>query len=207
METNTDTKEVANQIKSAFDFVQKLYNECSFLIKEIEGQLAINDNNFQILRPSGYSVSARSSTGLEPNNVNLWLLRKFAVAFVESAFTELDKGQNFTEINDELKVAYFRIILDDKNLNEPMLYFGVLYDIHKFKDWIKKFENLMGQFEYIDNKLFAKFPDIDYEDGAVKLKGKFQRVHLLDINSSEELTKKVINPTINMYRELCAPKP
>ena len=32
-------KEIAKQIKNAFDFIQKLYNESSYLIKEIEGQL------------------------------------------------------------------------------------------------------------------------------------------------------------------------
>lgn len=201
METKPDKKEITNQIKNAFDFLQKLYNESSYLIKEIEGQLGESEYRFQILRPSGYSVSARSSTGLEPNNVNLWLLRKFAVAFVEEANTEIQKGQNFTEINDKLKVLYFRIILDDKNQHEPQLLFGVFYEIKQFKDWVKKFENLMGNFEYVDNKLFAKFPNIDYEDGTFKIKGKFKKVDLLDINSSEELIEKVINPAIKLFEK------
>lgn len=201
METKPDKKEIANQIKNAFDFIQKLYYESSYLIKEIEGQLGESEYRFQILRPSGYSVSARSSTGLEPNNVNLWLLRKFAVAFVEEGKTEIQKGQNFTEINDKLKVLYFKIILDDKNQHEPQLLFGVFYEIKQFKDWVKKFENLMTHFEYVDNKLFAKFPNIDYEDGKFKLKGKFKKVDLLDINSSNELIEKVINPAIKLFEK------
>lgn len=201
MEIKPDKKEISNQIRNAFDFIQKLYNESSYLIKEIEGQLGETEYRFQMLRPSGYSISARSSTGLEPNNVNLWLLRKFAVAFVEESNTEIQKGQNFTEINDKLRVLYFRVILDDKNQDEPQLFFGVFYEIKQFKDWVKKFENLMGNFEYVDTKLFAKFPNIDYEDGTFKIKGKFKKVDLLDINSSNELIEKVINPAIKLYEK------
>lgn len=201
METKPDKKDITNQIRNAFDFIQKLYNESSYLIKEIEGQLGENEYRFQMLRPSGYSISARSSTGLEPNNVNLWLLRKFAVAFVEESNTEIQKGQNFTEINDNLRVLYFRIVLDDKNQVEPQLIFGVFYEIKQFKDWVKKFENLMGNFEYVDSKLFAKFPNIDYEDSTFKIKGKFKKVDLLDINSSIELVEKVINPAIKLYEK------
>lgn len=201
METKPDNKEITNQIKNAFEFIQKLYNESSYLIKEIEGQLGETEHRFQMLRPSGYSISARSSTGLEPNNVNLWLLRKFAVAFVEQTNTEIKKGQNVTEINDKLRVLYFRIILDDKNQSEPQLIFGVFYEIKQYKDWVKKFENLLGNFEYVDTKLFAKFPNIDYEDGTFKIKGKFKRVNLLAINSSNELIEKVINPAIRLFEK------
>lgn len=191
--------EIAKQIKNAFEFIQKLFNESSYLIKEIEGQLAENEHRFQILKTSGYAISGRSSNGLEANNVIFWLLRKFGVAFVEEANTELKKGQNFTEINKDLKVIYIRIVLDDKNESAPQLIFGVFYEIEKHKDWIKKYENLMGQFEYVDNKMFAKFPNVDYEDSNFKIKGKFKKVNLLDINSSDELIEKVINPVIKIY--------
>lgn len=201
METKPKKSEIANQIKNAFDFIQKLYNESSYLIKEIEGQLSESKYRFQMLRPGGYSVTARSSSGLEPNNVNLWLLRKFAVGFVEESSTDLIKGQNFTEINEYLRVLYFRITLDDKNETEPKLVFGVFYDIKQFKDWIKKFENLMGHFEYIDNRLYAKFPNVDYKDSTLQIKGKFKTVNLLEIDSSNELIEKVINPAIRLYEK------
>jgi len=202
MGNNMNKTEIANQIKNAFDFIQKLYNESSYLIKEIEGQLAENEYRFQLLKTSGYAISSRSSNGLEPNNVNFWLLRKFGVAFVEETNTELKKGQNHTEINKDLKVIYFRVVFDDKNESSPQLIFGVFYEIEKYKDWIKKFENLMGQFEYIDNKMFAKFPNVDYKDGNFKIKGKFKKVNLLDLNSSDELIEKVINPAIKIYEEI-----
>jgi hypothetical protein len=200
METSLNKSEMALQIKNAFEFIQKLYNESSYLLKEIEGQLS--ESGFQILRPSGYGISARSSTGLEQNNVNLWLLRKFAVGFVEKIDSEHSTSQSSTEINEQLKVLYFRITLDEKGLSEPKLIFGVFYDIMKFKDWVKKFENLMGSLEYVDNKLFAKFPDIEYGDGTFKIKGKFKKVNLLDINSSDELIEKVINPALKLYAKI-----
>lgn len=202
METNQDKSEINKQIKNAFEFMQKLYNEASYLIKEIEGQLSESEYQFQILRPSGYSISARSSTGLEQNNVNLWLLRKFSVAFVEESNTEIIKGQNVTQINEALKVLYFKLILDDKNYEEPKLLFGVLFDINKYKDHIKKFENLMGYFEYVDRRMFSNYPNIEYEDGTFKLKGKFKSVNLLDLNSSLELNKMVIKPLINIYKKI-----
>lgn len=202
MGTENDKKEISKQIKNAFEFIQRLYYESSYLIKEIEGQLGESEHRFKILRPSGYSVSTRSSTGLEANNVSLWLPRKFSVAFVEEEATEINKGQNFTEIKNELKVLYFKFKLNEKNLDEPELIFGVFYNIEKYKDWVKKFENLMGALEYVDNKMFSKYPNIDYKDGTFKIKGKFKKVKLLDINSSKELNENVIEPIIKIYEQI-----
>jgi len=201
MGTESNKTEMAKQVNNAFDFIQTLYNESSYLIKEIEDQLG--KNGFQMLSPRGYSINARSSTGLEPNQVNLWLLRKFAVAFVEESNTNLQNGKNVTEITEKLKVLYFRVILNDKDQSEPQLIFGVLYDIKKKdKDWVKKFENIINLFEYKDNKLFARFPNIDYEDSNFGIKGKLAKVNLLDINSSDELKEKVIDPAIKLYEQV-----
>jgi hypothetical protein len=194
--------EIKTQIKNAFEFIQKLYYESSYLIKEIEGQLGESDNPFQILKPTGYSVSSRSSTGLESNNVSLWLLRKFSVAFVEVGSAESSKGQNITEITSDLKVLYFKFTLDDKNIEEPELMFGVFYNIASKKESVKKFENLMGILQYTDNKVFTKFPKIDYTDNTFTLEGKFQKVNLLDITSSIELQEKVIKPIIEIYDKI-----
>jgi len=202
METKIKKSELVSQVKNAFEFIQRLYNESSYLIKEIEGQLGETEYRFQILKASGYGISARSSTGLEPNNLNFWLLRKFSVAFVEENATEVMKGQKKTMISDKLKVLYFKFKLDEKNLDEPQLIFGVFYDIEKYKDWVEKFEKLLGTLEYVDVKLFAKFPDIDYKDSVFKTKGKFEMVNLLDINSSEDINTKVIEPAIKLYEQI-----
>ena len=81
----TDKNELVQQTKLAFDFIQKLYFETSYLIKEIEGILS--EKGFVIGKPRGYQISTRNSMGLESNLVNLWLLRKFGVFFCEKEKT------------------------------------------------------------------------------------------------------------------------
>jgi len=193
---------ISSQITNAFSFIQKLYNESSYLLKEIEGQLSESSEKFLILKPSGYSISSRSSTGLEPNNVNFWLLRKFAVGFVEESKIKIKNGQSVTEINSDLKVLYFRIVLNSKASTEPKLIFGVFKNISnkKEKGRVKKFENLMGHFEYNDNKIFSNLSDVKYEDSVVKLEGCFSSINLLEIESSEELQIKVVEPALQKYR-------
>ncbi len=196
-------KDLSKQISNAFEFIQKLYHESSFLIKEIEGQLAESDHRFKILKKKGYGINSVSSTSLDASNIKSWLLRKFSVVFAEEENTTSKNGVTLTTINYDLKVVYVRIILNDKDENSPQLVFGVLYDI-EVKDHKKfdKLEQLMGQFESLDNKMFSKFPNIDYKGSIFSLKGKLKKVDLLDINSSEELVNKVINPVIKMYEEM-----
>jgi hypothetical protein len=196
---NAERSEMVSQIQNAFSFLQKLYNESSFLIKEIEGQLSETRPSFQILRPSGYSINTKSSTGLEPINVNLWLLRKFAVAFVEENRTRVEKGQSFTEIEPGKKILYFRIVLDSSDDPEPKLFFALLNEIELKKDKDKKFENVMGYFQYVDDKLFSTKNKIDYEDGRIKLRGTYKSIGLLSLNSSDDLKTKVIDPSLKLY--------
>jgi hypothetical protein len=61
-----EKKGLIEQTRLAFDFIQKLYLEASYLVKEIEGQLAEEEEQFVFGRSGGYAVTARSSTGLEP---------------------------------------------------------------------------------------------------------------------------------------------
>lgn len=123
-----EKKTIVEQTKLAFDFIQKLYFEVSYLIKEVEGILAEEKENFVIGRPSGYSVNYRSSTGLEPQNVNLWPVRKMSVFFVPESDSGIRSGKTITPFTSKLKILYLRIILDDKELVEPSIYFGVLFD-------------------------------------------------------------------------------
>ena len=50
-----DRSEIVQQTKLAFDFIQKLYFEVSYLIKEIEGLFAEEEEGFILCRPSGGS--------------------------------------------------------------------------------------------------------------------------------------------------------
>jgi len=44
-----EKSEIIEQTKVAFDFIQRLYLETSYFIKEIEGILKLEDEDFQIL--------------------------------------------------------------------------------------------------------------------------------------------------------------
>jgi hypothetical protein len=206
--------ENAKQIKNAFDVIQKLYQESSSLIREITSLLSENEREFQLFS-DGDCICSRTSIGLEPKEVNAWALRKFAVAFVEKSIvnlanlddsrTENLKLQNglasCTKINENFKMLYFRFLLDAENQSEPQLIFGVFYDIKFYKDWVKKRGNILIAIEYADDKLFAQFPNVDYENDIFKLKGKLKKVNLPDINKTDKLIEKVVIPAIQMYEK------
>jgi len=195
--------EIIEQTNLAFDFIQKLYLEVSYLIKEIEGILHEEEEKFIIGRPGGYGITARRSSGLESNNVNLWLLRKFAVFFVPEDKTEVKGGQLITKIDENLKILYLRTVLNDKNISEPVIYSGVLYSIQKKPQakWIGKFENIMGYLEYNDNKIFKNVEKINNEDAYIKLQGELVKNNLFKINDSETILKKIIKPSLELFRK------
>jgi len=195
--------EIIEQTNLVFDFIQKFYLEVSYLIKEIEGTLHEEEEKFIIGKPGGYGITARSSTGLEPNNVSLWLLRKFAVFFVPEDKTELKNGTT-TKIDENLKILYLKIVLNDKSINEPVVHSGVLYNIEKkpqAEKWVKKFENFMGHLEYNEAKIFKNVESIDYEDAYIKLQGKLVKNNLFEINDSETILKRIIKPSLELYRK------
>jgi hypothetical protein len=195
-------EEVIAQTKLAFDFLQKLYQEITYLIKELEGQLAQEDEEFIIGRPSGYGVTTRNSTGLEPINVNLWLYRKLSVFFVPKNSTQLSRGQTITRFGPDSKILYFRFVLSDKDLKEPVIYFGVLRNLEKKrKGWPEKIEQVMAHFEYNEHRVFKGGENIEYEDGYLTFTGRLLSVNLYDIDSSQDISEKLITPALKLFRE------
>lgn len=195
--------EIVEQSKLAFDFVEKLYLESSYLIKEIAGLLSEEEEKFVLGRPAGYGISSASSRGLEPNLVKLWLLKKFSVFFIPPEMTKYNRGVHTTKIDKKLKVLYLRIVLNDKTVKEPTVYSGVLYNIEKKTEtpWIKKFEHIMTNLEYNENKVFTNIKKIDYENIYIKIKGKLIKNSLFEINDSDTIVKKIIKPSLELYRK------
>jgi hypothetical protein len=194
--------ELISQTKLAFDFIQKLYLEVSYLIKEVEGLLSEEPEEFVIGRASGYAVTTRSSNGLEPNLVNIWMFRKLAVFFIPNASTKLVKGQTITHFEDDPKIIYLRIILDDKDLSEPSVYCGVLKNFKKKqKTWPEKFEQLMTSLEYNENKVFNDYGNIKYDEANISFTGKLIQANLYDINTADEIVEKIIEPVLKIFRE------
>jgi len=195
--------EIVEQSSLAINFVEKLYLESSYLIKEIAGILNEEEEKFVIGKSGGSGISSMSSRGLEPNNVKLWLLKKFSVFFVPEEKTVIRGGTTITKIDKDLKVLYLRVVLNDKNVKEPTVYSGVLYNIEKKLEnkFISKFEHVMTNLEYNGNKVFKDIQKINYENIYIKIKGELIKNNLFEITNSETIVKKIIKPSLELYRK------
>jgi hypothetical protein len=196
-----EKNDLPGQTELAFDFIQKLYLEISYMIKEVEGLLYEQEEKFVIGRPSGYGISTKSSTGLESTNVNFWLLRRFAVSFIPEEMTKLERGQTITNISDRLLILHFRFVLNDKEDNPPAVYSGIFHGIKAKAKWITKFEKAMTHLAYNDEKIFKNFKQVEYEDAHIKVKGEFLKNNLYDINDSEAIQNRIIEPSLRLYRK------
>jgi hypothetical protein len=203
MKVMNNKNEIIEQSNLAFNFVEKLYLESSYLIKEIAGILNEEEEKFVIGKPGGYGISTTSSRGLEVNYVRLWLLKKFSVFFVPEEKTALKGGTTFTKMDKDLKVLYLKIVLNYKNIKEPAVYFGVLYNIQKKPEakMITKFERVMGILEYNDYKVFKDVGKINYENIYIKVQGELMKKNLFDINDSNAIVEKIIKPSLELYRK------
>lgn len=197
----SDKKQIIEQTNLAFDFIQRLYLEVSYLIKEVEGILRDEEQRFVIGRPGGYQITARSSLSLESSGVDLWLYRRFAVFFVPEDKTQPQSGVTTTKIDEDLKILYLRIVLNDKSVDQPVVYPGVLYNIvpQPSAKPFQKFEHAMTHLEYQAHKVFANPKTIAYGDGRIKVQGKLLKENLFDINNSEMIMKKIVKPSLELY--------
>ena len=108
-----------------------------------------------------------------------------------------------TKIDEDLRVFYLRIVLNDKDINEPAVYSGVLYNIDTQPEakGITRFEHIMGHLEYNDEKIFKNVGKISYEDARIKLQGELIKNSLFEINDSEAILEKIIKPSLELYRK------
>ena len=197
-----DKAELVKQCSLAFEFIQKLYFEASYLIKEIEGIL--DQKGFKIGRPKGYQINTRSSSGLDTWYVNLWLLRKFGVFFAREEQMSLSRGRTTLSFESGAKIIYLRVLLDDDETKEPLIYYGVLYGVKKGQawKWPAKFENVMQHIEYNDDKIFNKdLSQIDHQDAYIEFKGHLLSMPLFDINDSKIIVNKIIEPSIALFNK------
>ena len=194
-------KNIADQIKNSLTFVRKLHFEISYLLKEIEGMLIEEEERFTILKGSGYSVIARTSTSLDSWGPNYWMPNDFSVFFSEESFVENDKGITITKVNKDLKVLFVHIKVIDKDLNEPKIYFGCIDNIESKKSDSSKVENMLWEFSYSGNKIiFEKDKKIEYSDGRWDFAGEYLKRDLLSINSSNDIKSKIVDPLLKLYR-------
>jgi hypothetical protein len=195
------SKQLVSQTKNAIDFIQKLYFEISYLIKEVEGLLGQEGEEFIIGRPSGYHVTSRTSSGLEPINVEFWFPKSLTVFFTPSQFTQTIKGQTITPFRDDLKLLLLDIQLASRKDVGPRIAAGCIFDLkNKREKSQSKFENLMWEFAYEREKIFSTLPEIHWEDSYLAFKGKFFVSPLFSINDGESVVEKIVNPMLEIYR-------
>lgn len=192
---------LTQQTKNAFDFIEKLYYEISYLIKEIEGILQQEDEEFIIIRPSGYGVTVKSSTGLESSNVAQWLAKNFTVCFCPTAYTTLNKGVTETKYFDNLKLLVIHIDIIGKDFEQPRITFGTIKDIQcKNEKCSAKFEKLMWEFSSNDEKIFRNYTDTKYEDSYCSFRRSLNFENLYSINDNSDIMGKIITPMLKEYR-------
>lgn len=192
---------LAEQTKNAFEFIEKLYLEVSYLIKEIEGLLGQEEEKFLIIRPTGYEVKTRTSTGLDTSNVKYWLSKDLTVFFCPEQYIEPKAGQTITEFNRELKIIVIHIKFAGRDIAEPRLIFGHIENIINKRKKDVKFENLTWVFAYNEEKIFRHIDVNKYEDNCCAFTKKLNEIPLYSINDSESVMKKIIEPVVNRYRE------
>lgn len=192
---------LVQQTQRAFDFVSKLYFETSYLIKEVEGQLLQEKEVFLIGRPSGYGVTTRTSTGLDPVNVEMWFPQDLTVFFVPESATETRRGQTYTPFDESLRVLLLRVELHGKHLDEPRVISGCISRVRSKKQKAKKFEKLMWIFAYKGRRVFETLPQLSYDDSYCSLEGQLSERPLYSIKSADHVQNLLVGPMVELYRE------
>jgi hypothetical protein len=193
---------LAAQYQNAFEFVQKVFYETSYLIKEIEGILQQEEEPFFIGRPSGYQVTTRTSSGLEPINVEYWQPRTLTVFFGTEKDTISDGGVTKTIFHNLLKLLVVHIELLGKNQTAPRIICGCLKGFTcKRPEKIKKIEHVFAKFAYYPQKIFGSLPKVSYTDADCSFEGTFFDEPLFSINNSEDVMKKLVQRMLRLYRE------
>lgn len=196
-----DKKQLNEQTDSALDFIEKLYSECAYLVKEIEGLLRNKEEKFVIGRQRGYQISASSSLGL--NSPDQWMYKKLCAYFVPESMTKVIGGRTETPFGEDLKIIYLLIILSEDKFRTPKIAIGTLREFKKFTRRLRKVEyfvipymekiwDLVKENGSVSNRL--------YKDSQIEFKAKFILRDLFDINSVQDIEKKIINPVLKKFR-------
>jgi hypothetical protein len=195
------SKELETSWRNAFDFVQKFYFEISYLIKEVEGQLAKEPEKFVICRKTGYGVTSYTSTQLDARQVQCWIPATLMVAFVPEDCTKPHQGVTITPIKDSLRPLLLHVEAHWTGMERPVIHSGILDRVRSKRKDMSKFENLMFEFAYNPDEVFAKLPEIDYEDSYCTLTGRASSTPLFSLNSAQAVKDKLVDPMLKLYRK------
>ena len=190
---------VEQQTRNAFDFIEKLYVETSYLLREVESHL--QEEGFVMGRRTGYGVTMIGSSGLEPANVRQWLRKRLAVFFCPHGMTEVKGGVTVTGFRKHLKILIVQVDYEEEGSDGPVVLAACIRNIKHKKKQVKKFENLMWEFPTHGDSIFSTQPDIEYEDSSCSFIGRFFRENLFSINNSDDIREKLVDPMLKLYAE------
>ena len=195
------SKDLETSWRNAFEFVQKFYMETSYLIKEVEGQLEKEREKFVLCRAGGYTVTAYTSSGLEPWQVRCWIPATLTAAFVPEQCTKMTRGSTATPFGNSLRVLLLHIEAYWSTMKRPTVISGVLKRVRSKKKYNTKLEKLMYEFSYNSDDVFAKLPEIDYEDSYCSIAGRAITTPLFSITSAQDVKDKLVDPMLKLYRK------
>ena len=164
----------------------------------------------QIGKPSGYGVTVKGSTGLEPKYVNEWLAKRLAVFFTQRGVTDhsIKASGSATPFDDRLRVGLLHFDLQPADSGPPCVVVGVATDIIVIKRINKsskpdKFENYMALFQRKAPEVFIPTADLSseerrYKDNNISFHRDFFVVELFDLTDSAALHRLVTIPMKEM---------
>jgi len=197
-----DKGDLNKQANLAFDFMERLNYEVSYLIKEIEGLLSREQEEFVMGKGGGYAVTSPRGWGLE--SPDQWVAKRIGVFFVQSKDTKQVSG-TITSFKPGLKVLCLGLTFRDKNVKSLRVILATLYDMENKSSTWKKFEHsinhiIQHQVEFFNN--LEKSGRTDYEDNHIKFKSKYTVLDLFDLNNTEDIQQKLLKPALQQYRSI-----
>jgi hypothetical protein len=193
---------LAEQTTAAFDYLERLYTETTFLIKELEGHLKQEKEEFLIGRGKGYSVNAYSSTSLA--STEWWLYKKLSVFYAPKEHVVSTGRGTSTALKNGLKIVYLKILYREATIRTPKVLLGVISQIESANQTYKRMEDVITPF--FDNLLKwekgeSAMRERSFKDGYLAFQEKYFVRDLFDINSSNDVQEKLLKPVLVLYRQ------
>ncbi len=60
----------------------------------------------------------------------------------------------------------------------------------------------MSEFSYYHDKIFSTLLKVDYKDSYISMNGTFFELPLFNVNKSDDVVKKVVEPMLKIHRDI-----
>jgi len=201
-----DADRLAQQVKLAYEFMEALHGQALALIKDVETQLVRAPEQLECLRPGGYryTLNPLSYTLERPQAI---LADYYGLWF---RYFEGNAIRTQTPLDGNIPpIAFLKVVLRERNLVHPEVRFGIVDKVIKIADskWPKKFEDvhsrvadlaLVGPPPWIERRNVKE----DYKDSYISLEFRGVGIRLADLPDSEAIAEKVVDPLLEMYRQV-----